>query len=200
MRGRSSDWFIPLGLGLGALVFAFGVVIVAYFGDFRSDTEAQALATATHIETILHHALRTDVHQSLATVLSSRRGEQLLARSIRRVAYVILSNATLTCSEAASIFAEQAPVRFASGHIAIGFEAASRRLFGLPADRLSIGETALLCRTAITGRPPPTPDDALLVRNQLIEKLKRRGVLSIDDLDRERARPFTLAPDPSPIY
>ena len=200
MNAHLRDSLIPLSLGLGALLFVCTVVILAHSGDFVRDVADPEVMDTDSIETILQHAFQADVHQSLAGILTVSRNERPLARATRRAAYVVLSNATLTRSKAAIAFASNAPVRFASGHTAIGFEAASHKLFGLSAKRLSIGEMALLCRTAITGRPPPTPDDALLLRNQLIGRLGQRGVLSSADIERELARPFTLAPDPSPIY
>ncbi len=203
MNGRVTDTLIPLGLVIGLHAAAIGVITRGYLGDFHTDVRFPAEETidrAGEVETILHHALQTDVHQALASVLAASHNERLLRRSVRRVAYLILSNTVLTRSGAATTFAARAPVRFASGQTSKGFEAASRRLFGLPSSRLSIGELALLCRTAVTGHLPPAPDEALRVRNRLIDRLESRGVLSRADVDREHARPLTLAPDPSPIY
>ena len=199
MTGSASGRLIPFGIVTSFLLFVLGTLTLSHINEFRAGAQGTFFNPPHRIDTVLRHAIRMDVHQSLASALASTT-ENPLVRFANRTAYLILSNATLTRTEAERRFARQARFHFARGRVVTGFDAASRELFGLPLERLSLGEIAFLCRSALDGHPFPPPDRALIVRNRLIDRLYRRGVLLETDVERELAKPFTLAPDPSPIY
>lgn len=196
------DRLIPMAMALAACVLAVAALTLAHAPSFHRELRANP---AVHVDTdyvtlVSMHAVRKDVRQALAKAMTDRRPGARASRYTRRSAYALLSNFMLDDHQAAAALASLARVDFSSGRSATGFDEAARLLFGVRAHQLSIGELALLCDAALSSRHPPAPDDALKLRNKLISDLHARGAIDQATAEQERGLPFTLAPNPVPIY
>ena len=84
-----------------------------------------------------------------------------------------------------------------------GFPQAARTYFGVSHTHLTVGETLLLCHLAQNPgvhSPLTHPDDALKIRNHLLESFHRAGILPPSVYREEIDRSLSLAPDHRPVY
>jgi hypothetical protein len=97
------------------------------------------------------------------------------------------------------LYLNRARIPLPSGGKAVGFTRGSSLCFGLPVDRLTVGEAATLLTLSLT----PVfqhPDSLLVSRQDSLERLKAAGILSPAAFEDESARPLVLAPNHVPIW
>lgn len=196
------DRLIPMAMAVAACVLAVAAITLAHTPSFHRELRANPTfgVDTNHVTLVSMHAVGKDVRQALAKALTDRHPGTRASRYTRRAAYALLSNLMLDDHQAAAALSRLARVDFPSGQSATGFDEAARLLFGVRAHQLSIGELAILCDAALSGRHPPAPDDALKLRNKFISDLHARGAIDQATAEQERELPFTLAPNPVPIY
>ncbi|MBO4340628.1 MAG: penicillin-binding protein 1C [Bacteroidales bacterium] len=101
--------------------------------------------------------------------------------------------------EILSMYAAHAPF----GGNVVGLDAAAWRYFGLPAEALSWGESALLAvlpNAPSSLHPGKGREELLLKRNRLLLRLLEHGDISMETYEDALSEPLPLKPQPLPSY
>ena len=141
-----------------------------------------------------------DIHASLADQLI-RQGKKR-SGALRKLAYSVLLEFRYPRQTVATFFFDRAFMGQANDEPIQGFAQAARIYFGIEAERLTLGESLLLCDLALRPQSPPplsNPRAALETRNRLLNVMRQSGLLTDLTYEAEVARPYSSPPDHRPV-
>ena len=124
------------------------------------------------------------------------------AVALKRAAFALLLQYQHTREEILVHYLNRACIGSPGGRSICGIREAARAFFGVPVEKLNLGEALLIYGLAHSngnGSLPNNLQAALEMRNRLLARARNAGAISQAQCEAEVARPLSLASDHRPI-